>query len=173
MYEYADISNSQWETFFKALRKAQSISSACTKAGINRRTAYRWRETIPSIAARWEDALKAGVEYLEDAAVKRAVKGVDYEKGIYYKGVRVGTEIETRYSDNLLALLLKGRDPKYKDNPNLLATTIVSKELERIFDILRNALSVEDYQKVIALIADDSATDSITTLEGNYTAADE
>lgn len=58
-------------------------------------------------AAKWEFT-----EGLERAAYERAVTGVD--EPVYYEGKVVGTV--KRYSDRLLAMLLKKHDPEYREN---------------------------------------------------------
>jgi hypothetical protein len=53
----------------------------------------------------WNLAIEIGYGILEDEAIRRAVLGV--QEPIYQKGELVG--YVTRYSDSLLAFLLKGR----------------------------------------------------------------
>ncbi len=91
--------------FLEALRNLPMISSACAAAGINRTTAWRRRQADEDFAAAWDDAMEEGVDRVEQEAFRRAVEG--WEQGVWHQGEQVGTE--RRYSDALLALILKGR----------------------------------------------------------------
>jgi hypothetical protein len=56
--------------------------------------------------------MERGTAALEDEAVRRAYHGV--EEPVFYKGVQCGTV--TKYSDKLLIMLLKARNPaKYRE----------------------------------------------------------
>lgn len=70
--------------FCAALREALTVGEAAAQAGIDRATAYRWREADEGFATAWEDALDAGTEVLEAEAKHRAVHGV--EEPIVYQG---------------------------------------------------------------------------------------
>lgn len=62
-----------WEKkFLDQLRKIPNVFAACRKAGINRMTAYRWRNECPRFAGEWEAALEDAVELLEEDCWKRA-----------------------------------------------------------------------------------------------------
>ncbi len=102
------------EAFLDGLRGGWSISKSARAAGIHERTARRWKadsvasKQVDDFAARWNEAFECGVDNLEDAAISRAVEGV--EKPVYQGGVLVGTV--TEYSDTLLGLMLRGKRPK-------------------------------------------------------------
>lgn len=115
----------------KVLEDGFSITKACEAAGINRFTATRWRredeaklegldpenpdhfdQIQANFAFRWEIAIEAGNETIEDEATRRAVKGV--EEAIISQGEIIGTK--TVYSDTLMAIMLKGRQP-HRYNP--------------------------------------------------------
>ena len=106
------------EVFLDGLRGGWSISRSALAAGIHERTVRRWKAASTAskredcsyeddFAQRWRDAYESGVDKLEDAAVRRAVHGV--EKPVYQGGVLVGTV--TEYSDTLLGLVLRGKRP--------------------------------------------------------------
>lgn len=63
--------------FCAALAETCNVGRACTAVGISRYTAYIWRKDDPDFAARWDDAMKAGLLALEDEAHRRAFEGVD------------------------------------------------------------------------------------------------
>lgn len=101
------------EAFLDGLRGGWSISKSAQAAGIHERTVRRWKadsiasEHADDFSLRWEEAYQCGVDTLEDAAIRRAVEGV--EKPVYQGGVMVGTV--TEYSDTLLGLMLRGKRP--------------------------------------------------------------
>lgn len=71
----------------------------------------RWR-------ALWDNSLERYRDDLETEAHRRAFKGT--EEGVWYKGKLVGTE--TKYSDRLMEVLLRGERPeKFRDNVKLNA----------------------------------------------------
>ena len=90
-----------------------SVTRACEAVDIARMTAYRWRDEDPAFAADWDRAKAAGLDALEDEALRRAFEG--YDKPIVHQGVITDTVRE--YSDTLAIFLLKGGKPeKYRDN---------------------------------------------------------
>lgn len=98
--------------FLAALRQRPNVRYACTQAGIDRSTPYRYRETHPEFAEQWDVALREGVEALESEAWRRAAEGTD--KPVYQCGELVGTIRE--YSDTLAIFLLKAHAPeKYRE----------------------------------------------------------
>lgn len=89
-----------------------NVSRACQAIDVARLTAYRWREEDPDFAADWDKAKAAGLDALEDEAIRRAFEGID--KPIVHQGFITDTVKE--YSDTLAIFLLKGGKPeKYKD----------------------------------------------------------
>lgn len=104
--------------FLEQLAAGSSVTKAAWVVGIHRLTAYQWRRdseaTIQDdktfaddFCVRWDAAVEAGVDLLEDEARRRAAQGV--ERPVYQGGVMVGTV--TEYSDTLMATLLKGNRP--------------------------------------------------------------
>jgi hypothetical protein len=107
------------EAFLDGLRSARSISRSAWAAGISEKSAYDWRKASQNtlredgtyrddFCVRWEEAHQAGVDMLEDEAIRRAAHGV--EKPVYQGGVLVGAV--TEYSDTLMMLVLRGKAPK-------------------------------------------------------------
>lgn len=110
--------------FLLGLAKGYSVTTAALAVKIGRRTVFDWRQASEAtldpetgiyaddFCVRWEAAVAAGVELLEDEAHRRAFHG--FERPVYQKGELVGQE--TVYSDTLMQLLLKGKAPrKYAD----------------------------------------------------------
>lgn len=89
-----------------------NVTRACEAIDVARLTAYRWREDDPEFAAAWDEAKSAGLDALEDEALRRAFEGID--KPIVHQGVITDTVRE--YSDTLAIFLLKGGKPeKYRE----------------------------------------------------------
>lgn len=113
--------------FLEGLASGHSVTTSAWAIGISRITAYDWRNKSEAtrqedgsytddFCVRWDDAIQAGIESLEDEAHRRARDGV--EKPVYQGGVMVGTV--TEYSDQLMQFLLKGRAPrKFADRQEL------------------------------------------------------
>lgn len=98
--------------FLNYLVDCGTISKAAQVMGISRQTHYLWMRGDSNYAIAYGRARQMANDLLEEEAYRRAVEGE--ERGIYYKGEKVGSRRE--YSDTLLAMLLKGAFPeKYKD----------------------------------------------------------
>jgi hypothetical protein len=91
--------------FLASLAEFPSVSAALRAANVSRATAYAHRYEDSDFGKAWDLALEIGYGILEDEAVRRAVLGI--QEPIYHKGEIVG--YVNRYSDTLLAFLLKGR----------------------------------------------------------------
>jgi hypothetical protein len=84
---------------------------ACRQANVSMVFLEQWVKDDQDVAARVREAERVGAYALESEAIRRAVHGE--EKGVYFKGERVGTEYNR--SDGLLSKLLEGRLPeRYK-----------------------------------------------------------
>lgn len=90
--------------FLAVLAAGGSPTKASLAIGIDRRTAYNWKEDDAEFSAAWDAARESGYDGLEDEARRRAVDGV--QKSVYFQGVPIDTV--TEYSDTLLSLMLKG-----------------------------------------------------------------
>lgn len=106
------------DLFIAELSEGYSITASAYTIGIHRITAYRWRAEseaskredgsyVDDFCVRWDSAIEAGTDRLEDEARRRAERGV--ERPVYQGGVMVGTI--TEYSDTLMSTLLKGNRP--------------------------------------------------------------
>lgn len=99
--------------FLQALRERGIVEYACSAVGINKASVYNWRDSDPTFAAEWDEALDIAVERMESEAVRRGVEGT--LKPVFQQGACVGYIRE--YSDTLLIFILKARKPKvYRDN---------------------------------------------------------
>ena len=67
-----------WSTgFLRSMRADGNVAGACRAVGINRKTAYRWREKSAKFSAEWDKAVSKAGENLEAAARKRALASSD------------------------------------------------------------------------------------------------
>jgi hypothetical protein len=96
----------EWvDRYLRELRVHGLERTAADVAGTTIRQVNKLREESTEFDLACKDAEEMSSDTLELEARRRAVDGV--EKGVYYKGERVDTQIE--YSDTLLTTLLKGR----------------------------------------------------------------
>lgn len=95
-----------------ALAATGNTTKACAAVDITRVTAWKWRQHDEQFAKDWEEAMKVGMEGMEDEAKRRAFDGV--AEPIFYKGMAIDTI--QKYSDSLAIFLLKGGMPdKYAE----------------------------------------------------------
>lgn len=100
------------QLFLVELENRANVSAAARVAGVDRATAYRWRDGDAEFAASWDAAVDVAVDSLEAEAWRRAAVG--WDEPVFQKGEQVG-EIR-RYSDTLMVTLLKGHRPeRFKD----------------------------------------------------------
>lgn len=104
----ADVTDRARAKFIEVLRHSCNVSEASRTAGIERNTAYRWRDADPAFAALWAEAEEYAADRLEAEAWRRAVDGTD--KPVIHQGVITDTYKE--YSDRMLEILLKGHRPE-------------------------------------------------------------
>lgn len=59
--------------FCDALREVGTVQHAAARLGINRRTAYAWREADAEFAANWDAAVEDSSDVLEESLYQRAL----------------------------------------------------------------------------------------------------
>jgi hypothetical protein len=102
--------------FLDAYRKIANVTLAAERAGVSRRAVYKRGEADPEFAGAMEDAREEAYDRLEHEAFRRGARGV--LEPVFYQGERCG-EIR-RYSDALLALLLKANRPeRFRENARI------------------------------------------------------
>lgn len=98
--------------FLSALAEGLTATGAARRAGLGRRTVFRWKEQDQAFSDAWDSAHQAAVDALEDSAYRRATVGV--EEPVFYQGKIVGHV--RKPSDRVLELLLKAERPdKYRE----------------------------------------------------------
>ena len=91
-------------------------TAAAKRAGINRKTLYKWVEKYPDFKEAYNQALEISIDLLELEARNRATKGA--KEPVYYKGKVVGHVHKP--SDRLMELLLRAHLPdKYSDRQQI------------------------------------------------------
>lgn len=120
---YRFINSKDKNTFLNYYIEYGTISKAAKKAKISRQTHYDWlkNDTKGQYRRAFELADKMAADLLEEEAFRRAVEGDT--QVVYYKGEEVGRR--RVYSDQLLALLLKGKKPQYRENVEITNTVNV------------------------------------------------
>jgi hypothetical protein len=109
---FSDALDIRKRTYLLDVAQSGGVMHACQAAQISRVTVKNWRDKDPNFSELEQSAYQMFAERLEKEALRRAVEGI--EKGVWYKGSKVGNERE--YSDSLLATLLKANMPeKYGD----------------------------------------------------------
>jgi hypothetical protein len=105
--------------FLETLAETGNVTAAAAAAGISRGGAYDHRQIDDAFAAAWREAEEIAADKLEAEAWRRAVDGVS--EPVISMGKLVRDENDQpvtiqRYSDNLLALLLRAHRPeKFRD----------------------------------------------------------
>lgn len=136
---YKFINNKDKNDFLNYYIQTGTIAAAAKKAHISRQTHYDWlRNDKKGFYKRaFEQAEKMAGDLLEEEAWRRAVDG-DLQV-IYYKGEKIG---EKRVkSDSLLALLLKGKKPQYRENTEV--STVVNVDMSDAIGSIRERLKKE------------------------------
>ena len=106
----------QKRKFLEAFASSGIVSAAARASGVDRRTVYKWLEHDETFTLTYRQAELDACDVLVQAAVQRAVKGVQSERRSYTaSGALIDTQIETKYSDSLLMFLIKKRDPSYRE----------------------------------------------------------
>ena len=88
--------------FLRRLAVSGSVAEAAAQAGTTPRTVQRWRLCNPVFARRYETALAARLEILEDLAMRRAMGSE--RRPVFHRGKQIAT-IE-RHNDAMLMRLL-------------------------------------------------------------------
>lgn len=95
-------------TFLEALAATHSVAKAARAAGMSRQSAYALRAKLKGepFDLAWHAALRCRFDALAEAAMERALNGVEVPH--FYKGEMVGTS--RRYDERLTVALLMMRD---------------------------------------------------------------
>lgn len=70
-----DVTVSNKRTFIEQLRQRAAVYVAAKHTGINKLTAYRWRDADSQFAEAWEEALQDAADVMESSVYERALNG--------------------------------------------------------------------------------------------------
>ena len=121
------------ERFIEHLRQCGNVTQSAELVAVTRRCVYAHRDLHEDFAKEWDDAIEEAVDRLEQEAWRRAHAGFD--EPIIFKGIDTGIRI-TRYSDQLMTLLLKSHRPeKYRERTSTELSGPGGKPVETISKI--------------------------------------
>lgn len=112
------VTRAQRTTFLERLAAGYTVTAAAESAGRNKRRFYDLRDADEAFAAEWTDSYDAGTDVLREEARRRGVDG--WDEPVFQGGQQVG--VVRKYSDRMLELELKRRDPAYRENHRLEVT---------------------------------------------------
>lgn len=157
------------EVFLKILAKTGKVIEAARAVGLQSTTVlYEARNDDEEFAAKWDAAILASADLLEEAAWDRAVNGV--EKPILFKGEVVASE--TVYSDSILLAMLASRKKEYRKSSQVdvnleanvhVGVAVIPMVAADSKDWERQAHVVHDNQKMLPAFTDPGA------VEGEFT----
>lgn len=118
--------------FIEALAETGSVRAACRRVGRSDNGAYQLRRHPQAEEFRraWDAALDLGIRRIEDAAMDRALYGV--QETIHYHGELKGTRL--RFNERLVMFMLRNRAPhRFAAGGGAKALNAVGKmELDRL-----------------------------------------
>lgn len=97
-------------TFLRALAAMQSVTRAAREVGMTRQSAYKLRTRLKGepFDKAWDAAVQCGLDLLADAALERALHGVEVPH--FYKGELIHTS--RKYDERLTVALLNLREQR-------------------------------------------------------------
>jgi len=105
--------------FLSAYSILGNVTQSAKCVDIHPGTVSTWKREHEKFDEYYKMADTAHSHYLQSEAQRRAVEGI--KEPVFYKGEIVGHK--TKYSDNLLMFLMKGKDPeRYRDNARIEVT---------------------------------------------------
>lgn len=129
--------------FLGALASSGNVSMALAVSNVPRATAYTRRNTDAVFARGWTEAMEEATDTLEAEARRRAVEGVlepIVSGGKLVKDDEGNVVFIRRYSDNLLALLLRAHSQRFKPSqppPMLMPCEMTDEQLEAALEQYR------------------------------------
>jgi hypothetical protein len=114
--------------FLRALTETGSYEEACKRVRLSAVGVRKMRKRYPDFAAACERALSRSVATLEQAAVDRAVQGV--EEPVWHAGKIVGTRVVR--SDGLLKTMLDRGGPELKQGKTKKERVEIAKEAAKL-----------------------------------------
>lgn len=160
------ISKRKRTIFLDVLRRTGKIVQAAQAAGYADSSYLRKvRKKDDDFATDWDEALEAGMDRLEDEAVRRGVEGV--EEPVFYRGDIVGYKLN--YSDQLLMFMLKANRPdKFAERKKIegelkgkIGVALLPMTAPSMEEWERAALEVHDSQRLSKMTAVDAEFEEV------------
>lgn len=134
--------------FLAELATSHSVAAAARAVGLSRQSAYRLRARLRGEAfdAAWEAAVQQGYDALHEAALERALHGV--EMPVYHRGALVGAR--RQFDERLTMFLLSDRNRRAvrRGRDDGFASAIWAARLEELIGKVRRGealfLAVDD-----------------------------
>jgi len=147
-----EISEAQIELYLAYLETSGRKRYSAIMAGVDPgRMVYRMNNDS-DLKEREMFALQGYAELVDAAVHDRAINGVS--RGVYYKGERIATE--RHYSDQLLILLAKATNPKYREHLS------VDANVKAGVLVVQTSLDPDDWEKQYGgMRIDQSRIDSV------------
>ena len=114
------LNRARQDRFLQALADTGSVTAAIAVAGSSRTRVYALRKADPAFARAWQEAEEIATDRLEDEARRRAVEGVSeplVSAGKIVRDDQGQPMMVRRYSDHLLAVLLRAHRPSRRERP--------------------------------------------------------
>lgn len=134
------------EAFLESFRKDGNVSNAARSAGVNRCTAYKWRDSDPVFAEAWADAEAQAGDRIRKAVDDRAIEG--WLEPVFYQGEECGHV--RKYSDTLLLRLAEARCSEFKRRVEI-DLTIIEKQARKLAE--ENGLDADELIREAVAIA--------------------
>ena len=102
--------------FLQTLTKTCNVTKAAYSVDIHRVTAYEYKAKDSEFSLAWDNALKEGIDLLENSVTVRSFKG--QKKAVWYQGKKCGSIIE--YDTGMQKFLLAAHDrERFGKNPDV------------------------------------------------------
>ena len=143
--------------FLRVLAATQEVKAAAKAVGMSRQSAYRLRNRLKGepFDIAWETAFQHGYDALHQAALERALHGV--EEPVFHAGEQVGTR--RRYDERLTVFLLARRNARGAQRLSRYgaAAEFWADRWEKMLDQIEHGPVVWQDEEGNRLLADDAA----------------
>jgi hypothetical protein len=116
------------DAFIEVFAQHGNVTQACKAAGVDRSTAYRWKEHDETFLFRYNQALEDAKDALRAEIRRRAVDG--WDEKVYQMGVYAG--MVHKYSDLLLIFHSKALMPEYREKTQVDINTHGTVEVYKV-----------------------------------------
>ncbi len=152
------IAGRRTKRFLATLAESGNVTVAAQAAGVSRSGVYVQRQLDDAFAKAWEEAEEVAADRLEAEAWRRAVEGVAeplVSAGKLVSGEDGRPMVIRRYSDNLLALLLRAHRPeKYRERTSV-ELDVSDRLADRLEAARRRAIAKPEAGVTLELKADE------------------